>query len=66
MVENMSVEDTKDSVDSYEGHDEQGHSNVSVVEEGNITETNLFQWNLFSFCDVKWGTYIQRCQSRQE
>ena len=39
----MSVEDTKDSVDSYEGHDEQGHSNVSVVEEGNITETNLFQ-----------------------
>ena len=44
----MSVEDTKDSVDSYEGHDEQGHSNVSVVEEGNITETNLFQWNLFS------------------
>ena len=43
LVENMSVEDTKDSVDSYEGHDEQGHSNVSVVEEGNITETNLFQ-----------------------
>ena len=64
----MSVEDTKDSVDSYEGHDEQGHSNVSVVEEGNITETNLFSVKFIfnSFCDVKWGTYIQRCQSRQE
>ena len=43
FVEKMSIEDANDSVDSYEGHDEQGHSNVSVVEEGNITETNLFQ-----------------------
>ena len=41
LVENMSVEDTKDSVDSYEGHDEQGHPNVPVVEEWDVAEINL-------------------------
>ena len=37
----MSIEDANDSVDSYEGHDEQGDSDVSVVEERDVAEINL-------------------------
>ena len=37
----MSIEDANDSVDSYEGHDEQGGSNVSVVEERDVAEIKL-------------------------
>ena len=41
-VEKMSIEDAKDSVDGYEGHDEEGDPNVSIVEEGDVTEINQF------------------------
>ena len=41
FVEKMSIEDAKDSVDGDEGHDEQGDPNVSVVEEGDVTEIYL-------------------------
>ena len=37
----MSIEDTKDSVDGYEGHNEQGDPNVAVVEERNVTEIDF-------------------------
>ena len=37
----MSIEDAKDSVDGYEGHNEQGDPNVAVVEERNITEIDF-------------------------
>ena len=42
-VEKMSIEDAKDSVDGYEGHDEEGDPNVSIVEEGDVTEINHFK-----------------------
>ena len=41
FVQKMSIEDANDSVDSYEGHDEQGGSNVSVVEERDVAEIKL-------------------------
>ena len=42
FVEHLPIEDAKDSVDGYEGHDEQGDPNVSIVEEGDVTEINLY------------------------
>ena len=41
FVEKMSIEDAKDSVDGYEGHNEQGDPNVAVVEERNVTEIDF-------------------------
>ena len=48
FVEKMSIEDANDSVDSYEGHDEQGGSNVSVVEERDVAEINLCTMMMYS------------------
>ena len=41
FVQKMSIEDANDSMNSYEGHDEQGHPNVPVVEEWDVAEINL-------------------------
>ena len=41
FVEKMSIEDANDSMNSYEGHDEQWDPNVSVVEERDVAEINL-------------------------
>ena len=44
----MSIKDAKNSVDGYEGHNEQGDPNVAVVEERDVTEINLCKMMLKS------------------
>ena len=44
----MSIEDANDSMDSYEGHDEQWDPNVSIVEERDVAEINLCTMIMYS------------------